>query len=121
MKERKIPALVMVLIIVAGLGLIGAVGWYRYSQQSAIEHVHATHSLTYQGENGLTVLALLKKHTYKVSVKQSSYGPFVAAIDGVQGGAGGKYWIYYVNGKQAAVGAGAFKTKNGETITWKFQ
>jgi hypothetical protein len=121
MKEKKFPVIVVAIVLVVGLSIIGAIGWHRYEQQQNVTHVQSTHSITYKGENGQTVLALLKKHAYRVTVKQTSYGPFVEAIDGVQGGNGGKYWLYYVNGKQAPVGAGVFKTKNGDTIIWKLQ
>jgi cell division protein YceG involved in septum cleavage len=121
MRDKKISALTIAIVLVLGLGSVATIGWYRYEQQKNVEHVQSTHSITYKGENGQTVLALLKTHAYQVTIKQSSYGPFVVAIDGVKGGPGGKYWLYYVNGKQAAVGAAAYKTKNGETITWKLQ
>jgi hypothetical protein len=78
----------------------------------------ASHHLIYQGENGKTALDLLKTQAH-VTIKNTSFGPLVDSINGVQGG--GKYWMFYVNGRQASVGAGAYITKTGERIEWKFE
>lgn len=88
------------------------------SKPAVVSTQAATHYLTYQGDNGKTVLDLLKQHAHVV-VKNSSFGPLVDSINDVQGG--GKYWMFYVNGKQASVGAGAYVTKNWEKIEWKFE
>jgi hypothetical protein len=45
----------------------------------------------------------------------------VDSINGTTSGTGGKYWSFYVNGQQASIGAGAYTTKTGDKIEWKFQ
>ncbi len=76
--------------------------------------------LSYQGETGKNALALLKAHATVVT-KNSSYGEYVVSVNGVGGGTSGKYWMFYVNGRQAQVGAGQYITKAGDVITWKFE
>ena len=47
-------------------------------------------------------------------------GYFVEEINGVGGGQG-KYWIYYVNGKEASVGIKDYVVKEGDIISWKHE
>jgi len=76
--------------------------------------------VTYQGQENKTALELLKQKA-DVVTKDSSYGPYVHSINGVQGGTGGKYWTFYVNGKMAQVGANTYITKGGDKVEWKFE
>jgi hypothetical protein len=83
------------------------------------EQEQVTH-ITYEGEEGKNALDLLKENA-DAETKDSSYGPYVDSIGGVKGGTDGKYWTFYINGEAATVGAGAYITKEGDTIEWKFQ
>ena len=76
--------------------------------------------VTYQGVNGQTALALLKVD-HAITTKSSSYGEYVDSIDGIAGGIEGRYWIVYVDGKMASVGADKLITKSNQTIDWKFE
>jgi hypothetical protein len=62
---------------------------------------------------------LLEKHA-TIQAKHYSFGYFVTSIDGVVGN-GPKYWTFYVNGKEASVGASSYVTKNSDRINWKLQ
>lgn len=73
----------------------------------------------YPGQDGKNALELLKSHA-DVQTQSSSYGEFVAAVNGQDGG-GTKYWSFYVNGEMAQVGAGAYVTKSSDKIEWKLQ
>jgi len=77
-------------------------------------------NVTYSGVEGKTALALLQQKATVVT-KDSSYGPYVDSVNGVQGGTDGKYWAFYVNGTLAQVGADAYTTKAGDKIEWKFE
>jgi hypothetical protein len=77
-------------------------------------------NVTYDGVEGKTALALLQQKATVVT-KDSSYGPYVDSVNGVQGGTDGKYWAFYVNGTLAQVGADAYTTKTGDKIEWKFE
>ncbi|PIS42356.1 MAG: hypothetical protein COT24_03995 [Candidatus Kerfeldbacteria bacterium CG08_land_8_20_14_0_20_40_16] len=72
-----------------------------------------------------TVLALLQsaseKYGLALEVQDSTYGPFVQALAGKNGGEDGKYWIYYVNGEAATVGVGEQIAKDGDKIEFKFE
>jgi flagellar basal body-associated protein FliL len=78
-----------------------------------------TTRLSYQGQEGKTALELLKQKA-KVETKSSSLGEFVVSING-NGGGGKKYWLFYINDQEAQVGAGAYVTKNTDTIEWRLQ
>lgn len=76
--------------------------------------------MQYVGAPGSTVLVQLQ-HTARILTKASSYGTMVTSINGLANGTNGKYWMYYVDGKQAAVGADAYVLRGGEQVTWKFE
>ena len=76
--------------------------------------------VSYKGESGKNALELLKTQAVVVT-QDSAYGPFVDSINGVQGGTNGKYWAFYVNGKQSNVGANDYVTQDGDTLEWKFE
>ena len=80
---------------------------------------HQVTQLSYHGVNGQTALALLKKHAV-VATKHYSFGDMVASINGTEG-AGPKYWTFYINGKEASVGAGTYITKSTDTLSWRLQ
>lgn len=79
-------------------------------------NVAVASAISYPGQEGKNALELLES-THRVDV--SAQG-FVNAIDGVNPG-DHEFWAFYVNGKQAEVGAKEYQTKNGETIEWKLE
>lgn len=89
------------------------------SQQGAAQVQNSNH-ISYKGVNGKTALQLLKEQA-SIETKDSSYGVYVDAINGVKSGTDGKYWTFYVNGAMATNGADAYQTQGGEVIEWKFQ
>ncbi len=49
-------------------------------------------------------------------------GGFITSINGVhQDEDAGKYWLYYINGEFAQVGAGEYIVQEGDEITWKLE
>ena len=117
---RKIVISTVIAIAALGLG-----GW-TYVANSPSHKVsvvtnaqHQATLLSYQGESGQNALALLEKHA-SVQTKHYSFGDMVTSIDGTPG-TGSKYWIFYVNGKEANVGPGSYITKDTDTLTWKLQ
>lgn len=113
------------IVIAVALVVIGTGSWV-YIANSPAHKVHAvlnaqhqTTQLSYQGQNGITALSLLKKHAV-VQTKHYSFGDLVTSINGTPGN-GPKYWTFYLNGKQASVGAGAYISKSTDAITWKLQ
>ncbi len=69
---------------------------------------------------GETALGLITK-SHLTQTKEYSFGTLVESIDNVKGGTDGKYWLFYVNGKQATVGAGDYKLQSGDSIEWRLE
>ncbi|WP_458414462.1 DUF4430 domain-containing protein [Schinkia sp. CFF1] len=56
----------------------------------------------------------------KVEVEDSSYGPYINVINGLES-AGTYYWAFYVNDEEASVGAGAYEPNVGETLSFRYK
>ena len=120
LKAKLTILLAVVAIIAAGAGL----SLYIHSKDSGQLQLitNAQHQLTqisYDGQNGVNAYRLLQRHA-SVKAKKYSFGYFVTSINGVAGD-GPKYWIFYINGKSASVGASSYITKNSDRLTWKLQ
>jgi hypothetical protein len=75
--------------------------------------------VSYVGEEGKTALELLKAHT-QADTKDTSFGEQVIAINGV-GQTASSFWLYYVNGEPAQVGADQYQTKDSDTVEWRLE
>lgn len=59
-----------------------------------------------------------KENAFDFKYKEyPSLGVFVNEINGI-GSKDGKYWIYYVNGKEAEVGVSKYVLKESDIISW---
>ena|SRR5699024_1022331 len=68
-------------------------------------------------EEGTTALELLKAN-FQVEEKDG----FVSQINGIaQDDKAGKYWLYYVNGESASVGANDYELKDEDQIEWHLE
>ena len=114
--------------VIGGVLLIAALGFgsWAYTANSPSHKVsvvtnaqHQVTQLSYRGQAGQTALALLQKHA-TVQTKHYSFGDMVASINGTKG-TGPKYWTFYINSKEASVGAGTYVTKSTDTLSWKLQ
>lgn len=76
-------------------------------------------TVSYEGQEGKTALELLKE-THKIQTQESSMGVFVSSIDDTENQSD-TFWMLYVDGKLASVGADQYKTKTGEKIEWRFE
>lgn len=117
----KLNIITAVTVVVAvGLGAWAHVANAPSHKVSVVTNAqHQVTQLSYQGQVGQNALALLKKHA-TAQTKHYSFGDQVTTINGVKG-VGPKYWTFYINGKMAQVGAGAYATKATDTLTWKLQ
>jgi hypothetical protein len=71
--------------------------------------------------SGTTALQLLQMG-HKVVMTGQGINAFVTGIDGqVSDSQKKEFWAFYVNGKQAQVGAGSYFLKNNDTIEWKVE
>ncbi len=66
-----------------------------------------------------TALSMLKE-VELVETEDSDWGPMITSINGLAA-AGTYYWAFYVNGEEASVGAGAYKPKVGEALTFIYK
>ena len=74
-----------------------------------------------QIKKGSTALRLLNS-THKVVTKGQNENAFITTIDGrIANQQKREFWAFYVNGKQAQVGAGSYIVKNNDTIEWKIE
>lgn len=72
-------------------------------------------------KKGATALQALYS-THKIKSKGIGQNTFITAIDGREAQADKReFWAFYVNGKQATVGAGTYIVKNNDTIEWKIE
>ncbi len=66
----------------------------------------------------------LMKERLNISYQNYSFGPFITCINGVCQG-NDTYWLYYIDGKLASVGAGSCYIgnclKNNSVVIWKYQ
>lgn len=120
---RQTKTLIMGLVIAGVIvgGVVDAVVANSPSHKVGVatNSQHQTTDIKYNGVAGQTALALLEKHA-KVGVKHYSFGDLVTSINGTPGN-GPKYWTFYINGKEAQVGAGSYTTKAGDKLEWKLQ
>ena len=59
----------------------------------------------------------------KINFKDKNYsgmGKFVEEINGLKSSQN-KYWIYYINGKEANVGISNYKINPGDVVSWKLK
>lgn len=132
--KNKLLLLILGLIVVVGLlvaawavnqkanestSLQSSSSSTTQSVQTAVQVGQNGELVSYQGVEGRTALDLLKSHA-QVETETSSLGELVVSINGVKS-TDSKFWLYYVNGKQAEVGAGSYQTKSGETIEWRLE
>lgn len=121
MKLRRflLPVVLSLVLLGAGCSLTQTVNVNTTSNQN-VNSTSTTNtgarSVSYAGQTGKNALELLQS---KHQVDVSSQG-FVNAIDGVKPG-DHEYWSFYVNGKQADVGAKDYQTKTSDTIAWKLE
>ena len=76
-------------------------------------------------KEGMTAFDLLKNKTDESAIvletKTYDVGIFVESIGGKKNGAGGKYWLYYVNGEMPSVAADKKELKTGDKVEFKFE
>ncbi|MCL2451963.1 DUF4430 domain-containing protein [Candidatus Saccharibacteria bacterium] len=77
--------------------------------------------VSYEGKDGKTALALLKKKHAVETKEFTGMGEFVTAIDGVKAEDGKNFWAFYVDGEMATEGASTYETKSGEKIEWRLE
>ena len=109
--------------IIGGLVVLVMSGGVIYTLQRRRHTVVASteSATTFHGENGKTILELLKQRATIETTKDPVLGEFVTSINGLKSGTNGRYWIYSVNGVPTATVPGQYLTTPTETIEWKLE
>ena len=109
----------IIAVIIAAVGIVYAMTERAAAPSATNETLSSqqTNQISYQGMDGRSALDLLKVF-HQVQTKDTSYGPMVIAIDGVQPDSS-HFWGFYVNGQLADKGADQYITKNGDLVEWK--
>ncbi len=109
----------------AGAGVVAGVESVQQEATLTINNGKTTRSMVMTLNPGVSALDLViragMRENFTVETKKYDFGTIVESIDGVRGGDQKKYWLYYVNGKQATVGADAYKVQSGDTIDFRFE
>ncbi|HUD81569.1 MAG TPA: DUF4430 domain-containing protein [Patescibacteria group bacterium] len=119
--KSKITYVVVAVVIIAA-GVVTGIDMHDNNSghvQTTTNSQHQITQISYVGKNGQNAFVLLKKYA-TVQAKQYSFGYLVTSINGVVGN-GPKYWTFYVNGREASVGASSYITKSSDKITWKLE
>ena len=76
-----------------------------------------------QGDTVLDAMKTMQKHPHKILFKSRGNGEFVFIyeIDLIKNQGNGKNWMFYVNGRRAKVGVGAYKLKANDHVVWKYE
>lgn len=80
----------------------------------------ASNSAQIDVKKGETAFQALTTH-HETTTKQYDFGTLVEGINGVENGAQDKYWMYYINGQEASVGATEYQVQPGDDIRWEFK
>lgn len=78
-----------------------------------------TQAIVYQGVEGKSALELLKANA-TVETQSFDFGEMVTSVNGIPS-TSDYFWLYYVNGEPAQVGADTYITKSTDTIEWRYE
>ncbi|MGH7238643.1 MAG: DUF4430 domain-containing protein [Candidatus Saccharimonadales bacterium] len=118
-KTKTISVVAIVVALAIAIGIWATVTNSSTKAPVVASTQHHLTTISYQGQNGIDALTLLKKQA-KVTTKHYSFGDQVISIDGIMGN-GPKYWTFFINGKMASQGASSYITKNSDTLTWRLE
>lgn len=117
---NKTKTIIICALAVVMLGVGGVTfALINQSASSAQSQQSANSSIEFTAESGKNVLSQLKSH-FSVETQDTSYGPYVVAINGKKAGSN-QFWVFYVNGQMSQKGAIDYITSGGEQIKWQLQ
>lgn len=130
MSKRTAVSVIATILILAALG-----GYWFFTQntpktpqttlpvQTPSQEATASGiqtSFLYKCEQGKNAYDRLLETYPSIETEDTSFGKLVTSIAGVTQG-NGKYWLYFVNDKEATVGAQAYICQNQEQIKWELR
>jgi hypothetical protein len=85
-----------------------------------INDTNRTRSFDLLLKPGVTALDALRI-IVNVETNETALGPFITCIENICGSNEDRtYWAFYINNEYAMEGAGSYKVKNGDIITFNF-
>lgn len=117
-----IPVLLLLVLFVAAPQ--GTITFERGEEAEQVEGAarelpKAFATFEYRGESGKDAFTLLKENA-EVEFEQFDFGVLVRSING-DAATDDRFWLYYVNGDAATVGADSYQTQDGDTILWRLE
>jgi hypothetical protein len=118
----------LLVVLIAALGVYSYVNYFSpkpqinktqtsYTVYQLINNNNTIHQLPQKQ----TALVLLQK-THKITISGEGVNAFVTSIDGLVADSIKKqFWAFYINGKQAMVGAGSYYLQPNDKIEWKIE
>lgn len=119
MNKRKVSVGIVAFFMVAAL-LYGSTRNYGGGSVRALLVIENGGLTKYEADipSGSSVFDLMTA----LNVPFEEQGGFVTSIKGISQDTGaGKYWVYYINGEYAPVGAADYIVQDGDEITWKLE
>lgn len=118
---RRLRAVVAGSVVVVAAGIVACGGYAGPPDiESAREGLPPEYRIRYAGEDDKTVLDLLREHAESVVTEGGGEELLVTAINGIEGGVEGRYWLYYVNEEPGLISAARMRTVEGDSIEWLF-
>lgn len=119
-----IAVIILAAILILGGSLLGSYVSNKQAQKSVagtqIQFQPVVEkTISYDGQEGKNALELLNA-SHEVKTEESTVGIFVTSIDNTVNESD-KYWMFYVDGQLAPVGADQYTTKNDEKIEWRYE
>ncbi len=126
MKTKSLIIVLVAVIAIIGIFIIGGLPSANTTKNQntnenvtlAVNMFNNSKSFSYEFQN-ISALGLLEKNN-TVNVTDSKYGKFVNCINSVCSN-NNYYWIYYVNNKEAQLGAASYYVKGNDTIEFKYE
>ena len=88
--------------------------------ETARQGLRPEYRIVYDGEDGKDVLELLVENAENVVTEGQGDELLVTAVNGIEGGVEGRYWLYYVNEQAGLIAASRLETVEGDSIEWLF-
>lgn len=124
MRSKNLNLMLTLALLVIFIVVISLVGYSQISKERNFANVtlvvtvfNKSESNSYTSVN-ITALELLQLGN-QVNTTYSKYGAFVNCINDICSN-GDYYWMYYVNGEMAAVGASDYRANDWDIIEFRY-
>jgi hypothetical protein len=116
-----IGTIVLIVLSLAGFGIFRKSGVTQNTVLSSPAPQTPTgKSVSYNCEHGKTAFELLES-SHQTETKDTSFGKMVMGIDNVKSEENKDFWAFYVDDKQATIGAQLYNCMDQEKIEWKLE